>query len=437
MRRHSLTRTHRSSRGLLVAVSVVLLLGPVALGGGATPAQAAGVGPDAAGILAETAPACSARFSTTEEMDAPFEQLTEAADFWVEVTFDRPALVDWVTALTSTGEDGPLVSLWGIDPSTNLRNAQTALSVRAVDATTSAGGLGTGSAVSPTVAIGTTDIESLSRSLFGPDAGNFGVDAYRIGVAQYSAGTSSLVDYPTRFNIGTGTEFNTGFATSPLLEDVTELDLTAAVGAWGLAAIGEDTPFRPEVVLWLRLSTPGSPSLPTHGVVVLPCGGPATLPVVDPPAPVASGPSVSCAPDALTVGTEVTCTVTGGDPGIDILWRAAVNPVIASEGVTLDADGRGTFDFTVPASAAGSVVTVELVEWTTPVAIGGGAVVGGVGGPVPTSVPAGEGGGGPVGLLALIALLGAVGAAGAAGAAGASRGRRPGFCPVEKSSQNL
>ena len=156
-------------------------------------------------------------------------------------------------------------------------------------------------------------------------------------------------------------------------------------------------------------------------VAVLDSLPPVDPPVVDPPAPAPapapapSGPSVSCAPDALTVGTEVTCTVTGGDPGIDILWHAAVNPVIASDGVTLDADGRGTFGFTVPASAAGSVVTVELVGWTAPVAIGGGAVVGGaggVGGPVPTSVPAGEGGVVPGGLYALLGVVALVGATG-------------------------
>ena len=130
-------------------------------------------------------------------------------------------------------------------------------------------------------------------------------------------------------------------------------------------------------------------------------------------APVPSGPAVSCSPDVLTVGTAITCTVTGGDPGIDILWRAAVNPVIAEAGVTLDADGRGEFTFTVPASAAGRVVTVELVDWTAPVAIGGGAVVGGPGGPVPSSVPAGEGGAVPGGLYALLGVVAfVVGAAG-------------------------
>jgi hypothetical protein len=110
--------------------------------------------------------------------------------------------------------------------------------------------------------------------------------------------------------------------------------------------------------------------------------------------------AVACTPDVLAVGTSVTCTVTGGDPGIDILWQAAYNPVFAGQGVTLDADGTGTFSFTVPRAAAGQVVTVELVEWLAPVSLGV------VGGPVPTSVPSG---GGPVPVWSLVLVALAVG----------------------------
>jgi hypothetical protein len=96
-------------------------------------------------------------------------------------------------------------------------------------------------------------------------------------------------------------------------------------------------------------------------------------------------PSVSCVPLLPVVGAVLTCTVTGGDAGIDILWRAAYNPVIAEAGVTLDASGSGEFSFTVPAAALGQELTVELAEWTAPVSLGV------VGGPVPSSVPSGEG----------------------------------------------
>jgi hypothetical protein len=97
--------------------------------------------------------------------------------------------------------------------------------------------------------------------------------------------------------------------------------------------------------------------------------------------------TLSCAPLSAPVGATVTCVVTGGDPGISMLWRASYNPVFAAAGVTLGADGTGTFSFVVPAAASGQEVMVELVEWTAPVSIG----VAGGGSLVPTSVPAGEG----------------------------------------------
>ena len=106
--------------------------------------------------------------------------------------------------------------------------------------------------------------------------------------------------------------------------------------------------------------------------------------------------AVACAPAVVAVGTTVTCSVSGGDPGVDVLWRAAVNPVIAEGVVTLDADGAGAFVFDVPVRADGGRLTVELVAWTAPLPIGvvgdGGAGGDRVGGPVPTAIPAGDGG---------------------------------------------
>jgi hypothetical protein len=101
----------------------------------------------------------------------------------------------------------------------------------------------------------------------------------------------------------------------------------------------------------------------------------------------AAGLSVSCGPLPLRAGVLVTCAVSGGEAGIEILWRAAYNPAFAGEGVTLDASGSGTFRFTVPAAAMGEELTVELVAWLAPVSLG--VVLN----PVPTSVPSG---GGPV-----------------------------------------
>ena len=112
-----------------------------------------------------------------------------------------------------------------------------------------------------------------------------------------------------------------------------------------------------------------------------------------------SGIAVNCDVAVPQVGVTVTCTVSGGDPEVEILWRAAYNPVFAGEGVTLDASGSGEFSFMVPASALGQELTVELVEWTAPVSLGV------VGGPVPSSVPSG-GGPVPVWTLLLAALAG-------------------------------
>ncbi len=91
-----------------------------------------------------------------------------------------------------------------------------------------------------------------------------------------------------------------------------------------------------------------------------------------------SSPSVSCVPSSVP-GRRVTCTVTGGDAGSRSVACRLQRPVIAEAGVTLGADGTGTFSFMVPAAALGEVLTVRLVGWAAPVSLGMS------GGPVPTS----------------------------------------------------
>jgi hypothetical protein len=125
------------------------------------------------------------------------------------------------------------------------------------------------------------------------------------------------------------------------------------------------------------------------------------------PGAVTSNPmQLSCSPDPVQVGAVVTCEITRGDPGIDILWRASYNPAFASRGVKLDGQGRGTFTFVVPVGARGLPVTVELVEWNR------SAVVNVSGGPIPSSVPAGTGQSSRTFALALgaLALLSGAGA---------------------------
>jgi hypothetical protein len=80
--------------------------------------------------------------------------------------------------------------------------------------------------------------------------------------------------------------------------------------------------------------------------------------------------AMSCSPDPVVPGGTVTCQVTGGDPNIDILWRASLDGGFASQGVRLDADGNGTFTFVAPAGSAGRSITVELVDWNVSTSVG-------------------------------------------------------------------
>jgi len=94
---------------------------------------------------------------------------------------------------------------------------------------------------------------------------------------------------------------------------------------------------------------------------------------------------LACTPDPVAPGGTVTCEVSGGSAGFDILWQASFGSVFASQGVTLGADGRGSFSFVAPRGAAGQ--SVELVQWLRPLDV---QVSGSL---VPARIPAGEGSG--------------------------------------------
>jgi len=131
-----------------------------------------------------------------------------------------------------------------------------------------------------------------------------------------------------------------------------------------------------------------------------------TLSIVAPREPeqaAAAGPGASVSCSAPVAGAEVTCDLTS-DPGVDFVWQVSTNPVFATGVVTTDATGKGQFAFTVPVSALGQPVMVEIVAWTAASSIG---VASGL---VPTSVPSGGGPRVPRGeLLVLgVVLLGAV-----------------------------
>lgn len=109
--------------------------------------------------------------------------------------------------------------------------------------------------------------------------------------------------------------------------------------------------------------------------------------------------ALECTPDPVAPGALVTCEITGGDPGIDILWRASTDSVFASTGVTLDEFGRGTFTFLAPRGSAGQTIAVSLVEW------GVSDTVLVTGTPVPNRLPAGGGPDGPAPALLVAGLV--------------------------------
>lgn len=86
----------------------------------------------------------------------------------------------------------------------------------------------------------------------------------------------------------------------------------------------------------------------------------------------ATGPSptAACRPAAVRVGDVVTCDVAGGPADAELLWRATAEDEIEAGPVRLDGAGAGTFRFTVPASALGRDLAVELVAWTPPQVLG-------------------------------------------------------------------
>ena len=191
--------------------------------------------------------------------------------------------------------------------------------------------------------------------LLGFDGSNSLTEAYwdteTTGRASSAAGTGRTTAQMTSI---------ANYATWPIVDGWAPYDV-AAGRVWGICPrVNDGYPF----LLWQYDSDP--------------CAAPVAAPQLD----------VTCTgPDGggLVAGAAASCTVTGANPDIDFLWRAAHNPTFAEGVVRTDADGTGTLAFTIPAAAAGDTVTVELVAWTAPIPVGV------ANGPVPNAVAAGAG----------------------------------------------
>jgi hypothetical protein len=128
-----------------------------------------------------------------------------------------------------------------------------------------------------------------------------------------------------------------------------------------------------------------APVTPTTPAPVVPAPVTPAPGSVDAPSAAASNVQLACVPTPVRIGDVVTCTVSGAAGSSVVQWRAAYNPTFADGSVTIDGAGGGTFAFLVPAAALGQTLTVELVGLLEPSSLGG------VEGPLPLSIPAGEG----------------------------------------------
>jgi uncharacterized repeat protein (TIGR02543 family) len=111
--------------------------------------------------------------------------------------------------------------------------------------------------------------------------------------------------------------------------------------------------------------------------------------------------ALACEGVAANAGTLVTCTVSGADPHLDIVWRMGDEDGDGPAGaLRTDELGDATFLFTAPRRADGVELVVHLVGWGVSATVGGPSV--GAVRVTPTAVRAGEG---PMPLVPLTLVL--------------------------------
>jgi len=119
-----------------------------------------------------------------------------------------------------------------------------------------------------------------------------------------------------------------------------------------------------------------------HPVTVAP-GVP--VPVTESDAMSGAAPlTLTCDPSTPVAGGSLVCRISGGDPDVDVLWRAAVGSDAIEGVVRTTGDGSGEFRVDLPEGSADSSVSIELVEWLAPLELGTVRSV------IPTALPAGS-----------------------------------------------
>jgi hypothetical protein len=356
---------------LLLAISTAMLSGTAAPGRAIPPSMT----PDVAALLAVPGPTCAITHTPTI--------LTGLDD--VTIGGSVTGFIDWIEALLADPE------VWGQDRPVSIRAVISSYPRRA------------GSPIDrgPVFADGPDELRALTDGIFSPDSVAFDAATDKI----ITAGVDGFNDDPALAAVVVDLirDFESdGVLTADWTFPGSALPTT--FDAWGLPTPSDAAPAELDVLI--ALSVASLFDLSDVRTIVIPC---TARPAVAATPRSAPGPTLSCTPAVPQVGRTVTCTTAIGTPGFDVVWRASYNPTFAEGVLTTDADGRGTFAFTVPSDALGSELSVELVDWTRPIPIGTAVV------PVPGRIDAGLGGdlaapaartAGALAVVAVLAMLG-------------------------------
>ncbi len=352
-----------------MSLASILLLGMLGMLAVPVPAAAApGTGIDSAALIAVPAPACDIVLDPSRIERDPLMEDADP-DF---LRIDGP-----VSGLTAWAED--LLSdpaRWGLTEYEYID-----LSI-AVHPRLDIYPLGEG----PVIVANETELEDVSRELFSTNSQPFDVSSSRVRPFQRTVQAAPSPNAKNSFLAGLP-------ADGTFLADmsVSTAGVSTAFSTWafgGAEWFEDEEPFPRDLDVFIALRVGSQfdksdqrgiivPCVPSPALVDEPTAGPAQQP--------APRLAVTCVSDAPRAGEQLDCTLHGAPADLEFLWRASINPPVAEGVITTGADGTGEFSIAVPADAAGATLSIEIVDWTGPIALGI------VQGPVPTSVPAGLG----------------------------------------------